>query len=147
MKKSRLVLLAALVVIVIAVAVGLMMYFKPHKDFASETPDYERTVAELVGAFMSNEAAATATYVVDDKTVLVHGIVREIDTDSFGNAVIVLAQDGADGSVACTLTPKESAASIMVRPGDPIRIQGQCTGMQELIEPQVIMIRCARAEK
>ncbi len=145
MKKSRIVLLAGLSVIVVAVSVGLMMYFKPHKDFATSTPDFELTVGELISAFSMDEAAATARYVVDDKTVLVHGIVREIDTDSFGNAVLVLEQDGVDGSVSCTLTPKESAASIGLRPGDPVRIQGQCTGMQGLIEPEVIMIRCARA--
>ncbi|MBE0643217.1 MAG: hypothetical protein IH600_03990 [Bacteroidetes bacterium] len=147
MKKSRIIIITVLSVIVIAVTIGLMMYFKPHKDFADATPDYELTVAELIGAFASDEAAATATYVVDDKTVLVSGIVRETDTDSNGCAVIVLGQNGTEGSVCCTLTPDESTASITIRPGDPIRIQGQCTGMQELIEPQVIMIRCALPRK
>ncbi|MFA6233281.1 MAG: hypothetical protein WC824_03705 [Bacteroidota bacterium] len=147
MKKSRIALLAVLVIVLLAVAIGLMMYYKPHKDFAASTPDFELTVAELIGAFSSDEAAATAKYVSDDMTVLVSGIVHEIDTDTQGNAVIVLAQDGTDGSVSCTLTPQESTASIAVKPGDPLRIKGQCTGMQELIEPQVIMIRCALAEK
>ncbi|MFZ1729082.1 MAG: hypothetical protein WBQ23_02660 [Bacteroidota bacterium] len=143
MKKSRIAIIVIVSIVIIAVTVGLMMYFKPHKDFATSTPDFELTVSDLIVAFSTDEAAATAKFVSDDMTVLVSGIVREVDTDSQGSAVIVLEQEGTEGSVSCTLMPEESTASIAVRPGDPLRIKGQCTGMQELIEPQVIMIRCA----
>jgi len=143
MKKSRIAILVTLSILLIAVAVGLMMYFKPHKDFASATPDFELTVSELVGAFVADDAAATQKFVSGDKTVLVRGLVREIETDTEGNAIIVLSQEGTDGSVSCTLTPAESRLSSSVRIGDEVRIQGQCTGMQELIEPQVIIIRSA----
>ncbi len=143
MKKSRIIILSILAVAVIAIAVGLMMYFKPHKDFATSTPDFELTVADLLGDFTTDEAAATGKYVSDDKTMLISGIVSEIDTDTQGNAVIVLAQAGTFGTVSCTLTPQESTASITLQIGQPIRIQGQCTGVTTLIDPQVIMIRCA----
>lgn len=143
MKKSRIIIIGIIGVVVIAVTAGLMMYFKPHKDFAASNPDFELTVADLVGAFSADEAAATARYVSDDMTVLVSGIISEIDTDTQGNAVIVLSQPGTEGGVSCTLMPEESTGSITLQAGQPIRIQGQCTGMTELIEPQVIMIRCA----
>lgn len=144
MKKGTKISLATVAgIVIVGAAVGLSMYFKPHKDFAGSTPDFRMTVSELVGAFLTDEAAATVQFVSDDKTVMVSGTVRETDTDSAGNAVIVLEQAGAEGSVSCTLTPAASTEAVTIVPGDPVRIQGQCTGMQGLIEPQVILIRCA----
>jgi hypothetical protein len=59
-----------------------------------------------------------------------------------GSVVIVLGQEGTEGSVACTLTAEESVKSGSVTKGSTVSITGQCTGMQGLIEPEVIMIRC-----
>jgi hypothetical protein len=142
MKKSRVILFVILAAVVIAVGVGVAMYFKPHKNFAGATPDFQLTASELVGVFSADEVGATAKFVADDKVVLVSGVIREIETDERGATVLVLAPEELDGSVACTLTAEESAASGTVRIGDFVRITGQCTGMQGLIEPQVILIRC-----
>lgn len=141
-KKTRIILLAGLAVVIIVAGVGLMMYFKPHKTFAGADPDFEVTAGQLINEFTNDESAATAKYVADDKVVLVRGVIDDIGTDDRGIAVITLTQNGIDGSVSCTLTPEESKSASALKAGDAVRITGQCTGMQGLIEPQVIMIRC-----
>ena len=142
MNKSRIILLAGLGVAIIAIGIGLSMYFKPHKTIAGAEPDFQLTVPELINAFSLDEAGATAKYVANDKVILVTGVVRDIDMQGGGSVVIMLGQEGTDGSVACTLTAEESVKSGSVTKGSTISITGQCTGMQGLIEPEVIMIRC-----
>ena len=145
MKKSRIILLAGIGIVIIAVGIGLSMYYKPHKTFVGAEPDFEFTAAELVNSFTRDEAAATAEYVADDKVLLVTGEVRDITTGDGGAVIVVLGSADMEGSVSCTLTAEESKRSGIIKIGEAVRITGQCTGMQGLIEPEVIMIRCGFA--
>ncbi len=142
MKKSRIILLAGLGVVIIAIAIGLSMYYKPHKTFAGAEPDFRLTVPQLIAAFTSDEAAATAKYVAEDKVILVSGTVLDVITEDSGTVVIVLGEEGVEGTVSCTLTAEESAHAERIKEGGSAQITGQCTGMQGLIEPEVILIRC-----
>ena len=145
MKKRWYFVIGVLVLLLVVVGVGLMMYFKPHKDFGDSKPDISVTTAEILAAFGKNETAANARFVADDKTILVSGTIRDIADDGKGTAVITLAGDATDGTVSCTLTPEESKAASSLKKGQNIGIKGQCTGIQTLLDKQVIMIRCAVA--
>jgi hypothetical protein len=135
--------IAALVIA--GVTIGLALFYKPHKDFGASSPDITLTAPQLVQRFAIDEQLATKELVAGDKTVLVTGTVREKEDNADGSVTIVLAA-GADASVSCTLRPDQTRMAEAVSIGAPVAIQGQCTGMQELIEQQVIMIRCVLAE-
>ncbi|MCB2205082.1 OB-fold putative lipoprotein [bacterium] len=147
MSKPRIILLSIASVAVLVIGIGLAMYFKPHKNFVGADPDYTVTAAALIGEFSTDEQAATKKYVADDRVVLVRGVIGDVVIDDRGIAVVTVTGEGVDGNVSCTLTKEESARAQSLKAGDAVRITGQCTGMQGLIEPEVIMIRCGLAEE
>ena len=145
-RKILITLLVVLVLGVGAAAVGLMMYYKPHKDFATADVDVTISAKDLSAAFDADETNATWAYVKGDKTILVSGSVREVSTSGVSGAEVVLEGSETSGTVACTLMPDQSEKAKLLKKGDRVSIKGQCTGSQELIEKQVILIRCAIAE-
>jgi hypothetical protein len=145
MKKRWYVVIGLAVVILAGAGVGLMMYFKPHKDFGASKPDLTVTAVEILAAFDKDEAAATARFVADDKTVLVSGTIADIADGEKGAKQVILAGGAPDATVSCTLTPEESQSALSLKKGQSIGIKGQCTGIQTLLDKQVIMIRCAVA--
>ncbi len=142
MKKTHLFLLGALALGIVGGGYGLLQYFKPHKDFGASAPDYTLTAGELWKAFDAGEAAANARYVAGDKTILLTGSVAEVTRTGDGTYAVTLTQPGQPGSVACTMMPSESDKAQKLKRGDAVRLKGQCTGMEELIDKQVVMIRC-----
>jgi hypothetical protein len=143
MKKRWYLLIAVAVLVVAGAAVGLMMYFKPHKDFGASAPDVVVTVREMLAAFDADEAAANRKFVSDDKTILVRGTVQAVDIDAKGIAVVTLSDTDATGTVSCTFTLDESKSAVSIAQGRKIGVKGQCTGVQTLLDKQAIMIRCA----
>ena len=146
MNKKSIFIGAIAVVIVVAVGIALRMYFKPHKDFAASTPDIVTTVREMLQTFDKDETAANKLYVAEDKTIQVNGTIKDISTETKGETVITLGDMGTDGTVSCTMMPDQAARISTLKPGQSINIKGQCTGIQTLLDKQVIMIRCALAE-
>jgi hypothetical protein len=146
MKKRWYVLIGVLVILLAGAGVGLMMYFKPHKDFGASKSDIVVTVAEILAAFEKNEEAANARFVADDLTIEVKGNIQDISTGEKGAASIILTGSTPDGTVSCTLTPEESKMVSSLKKGDAVAIKGQCTGIQTLLDKQVILIRCALAQ-
>ncbi|MBL0174211.1 MAG: hypothetical protein IPP94_02915 [Ignavibacteria bacterium] len=147
MKKTRMVLIVLAALAILAAGVGLMMYYKPHKDFATSTPDVRITAEAFTKAFDADEVNATWAYVKGDKTILVTGTVAEVGSDKDGNVDVVLAGGKETGTVSCAMMPDERERAKKLMPGERVRIKGQCTGRVELIDKQVIMIRCALAEE
>ena len=142
MKKKYYILIGILVVILTGVGIGLSMYFKPHKDFGKSKPDFILTAKDLFKEFDANETAANQKFVAEDKTVQLNGTVSELNKNQDGTNSIVLTDPDMQGSINCSLMPSENDKAAKLRKGDRMTIKGQCTGMQELIEKQVIMIRC-----
>jgi len=132
-------------VCLIVIGIALSMYFKPHKDFGASKPDLVVRADQLLMDFTKNETEANRKYVEGDETVMVEGIVDDVQTNPDTTVTIILKDNLMPGSISCTLVPLESTKMLQIKKGISVRIKGQCTGLQELIDPQVIMIRCVIA--
>jgi hypothetical protein len=145
-KKTKYYILGGILVLVlVGVGIGLSMYYKPHKDFAHAGADIVIKAGDLCAEFCADEAAANAKFVADNKTIQVSGIVRDLSKNQDGSWSIVLNTNDASCTINCTLMPDESHKAEKLHAGASVKLQGQCTGMQELIDKQVIMIRCGLA--
>lgn len=128
--------------VVVGGAIAAYMYFKPHKDYGASTPDVTVAVADLLRDFTADERAAGEKYVAEQRVVLVRGTVAEIVLNDDGTSRIDLREDGIEGVVSCTMVEDEHYDVNRISRGMRVGVQGECTGMQELVEPEVIMIRC-----
>ncbi|MFA6924636.1 MAG: hypothetical protein WC223_10325 [Bacteroidales bacterium] len=144
MKRKHLILSAIFIAIIIIFSIGLYIYFKPQKNFATSKSDYILTSRQLFNEFEKNETESNKKYVTDDKTIQISGFVVEIgrDTDSTLN-LIIGESPNANGLVSCSFMKTENKNLENIKSNDKIFIKGQCTGFQGLIDKTVIMIRCA----
>jgi flagellar basal body-associated protein FliL len=146
MKKKLLIIVGVVIALgVIGAGVGLYLFFKPTKDFAKSKADFTVTAEQLFTEFSKNETASSAKYVSNDKTIELSGTVQSITDNSDSTKTIILAAGSPDGDISCTLTKGQSATAKVVEK-QSITLKGQCTGLQELIAKEVILIRCAIAQ-
>jgi hypothetical protein len=145
MKKKYYVLGGILLLVLVGIGAGLNMYFKQQKDYAHSEADFTVSAAALCNEFCTNEAGANKKYVAENKTILVTGVVKEISKNQDGSATVILHTSDPECTVSCALTKEESSKTAKVQSGSTVKIKGQCTGMQELLDKQVIMIRCGLA--
>lgn len=143
MKKKIIIILTVVLALgVIGGAIGIYFYTKPIKDFAGSKADISLTADDLFREFEKNESQATSRFVSDDKTIEVNGKVRDISKNSDGTSIITLKTSDQNGTVSCALTPEESSKAAKLKADMKVVVRGQCTGYQELIDKEVIMIRC-----
>ncbi|MGA2298119.1 MAG: hypothetical protein ABSG15_11280 [FCB group bacterium] len=135
-----------LLIALIGGAIGLYMYFKPVKNFATSKADYVVTAQSLYGEFAQNETTANKKYVTEDKTVQISGKISDINKTQTGAMTITLDAGTPDGDISCTLIKEAVTVADKYKKGSDITIKGQCTGIQELINKEVIMMRCAIVE-
>jgi cytochrome c-type biogenesis protein CcmE len=146
MKKKILITIGIIAVIgFILGGIGLYLFFKPTKDFAKSKADFTLTSQQLFADFSKDQNAASAKYVSNDKTLEITGIVQSVSDNSDSTKTVILSVGSPDGDISCTLT-KELSATAKVSEKQSITLKGQCTGLQELIAKEVIMIRCAIVE-
>jgi cytochrome c-type biogenesis protein CcmE len=143
MKKKLLIITGVIVaLVVIGAGIGLYLFFKPTKDFAKSKADFTVNAQQLFTEFSKNETSSLAKYVSNDKTIELSGTVQSVSDNSDSTKTIILAVGSPDGDISCTLTKEQSATAKVVEK-QSITLKGQCTGLQELIAKEVIMIRCA----
>jgi len=143
MKKKILIILGIAAVLgFIGLAIGLKMYFKKTKDFATADADFKVTAKQIFDEYSKDENTSNAKYVVKDKTIEISGTIQTVTDNSDSTKTIVLSVGSPDGDVSCTLT-KEESTKAKVTANSAVVLKGQCTGLQELISKEVIMIRCA----
>jgi len=146
MKKKVLITLGIIAVIGFIVGgIGLYLFFKPTKDFAKSKADFTLTSDQLFADFSKDEKVSTAKYVSNDKTLEITGTVQSVTDNSDSTKTIILSVGSPDGDICCTLT-KEQSLTAKISEKQSIKLKGQCTGLQELIAKEVIMIRCAIVE-
>lgn len=146
MKKKLLIIVGIIVALgIIGAGIGLYLFFKPTKDFAKSKADFTLSSQQLFNDFSKDEVASSAKYVSNDKTLEITGTVQSVSDNSDSTKTIILGVGSPDGDISCTLT-KEQSATAKIAEKQSITLKGQCTGLQELIAKEVIIIRCAVAE-
>jgi hypothetical protein len=118
-----------LVFILIIAGVAFYVYYKPHRNVESESPNIVVGSTELFHKYMDNEKLADSLYL--NKIIEVTGEVGEIIKDQKGERVMILKEEEDIFGVVCTIDEsdfdnKTKAASIKV--GDIVKVKGICSG-------------------
>jgi len=143
MKKKIIIIVSVLIGLgIIGAGIGFYFFKKPVKDFSQSSVDVSLTAKSIYTEFLKDQNSASAKYVTTDKTIEIKGKVSEIKKNDDGSYQINLDVGDPEGDVCCTLTMEESAKAGNIKSGDMVSIKGQCTGFQELISKEVVMIRC-----
>lgn len=145
-KKIIIILLTLVVLGAIGGAYAYYMFQKPVKDFASSKSEIVLEAKTIYTDFVNDENAANAKYVAGDKTIEVTGKISEINKLEDGTASIILDVEDPEGGLSCSLSAESISELDKFANGSVITIKGQCTGFQELISKEVIMIRCGIVE-
>ena len=147
MKKKIWIIVSIIAIIgAIGATIGYFMMNKQVKDFAKSKAEITLSSKALFDEFQSSEASANAKYVANDKTMQVEGQILEIIQNEDSTSTISLDVMLEGGDISCNLSKEESAKSAKFKKGDKITLKGQCTGYQELINKEVVMIRCGIVE-
>lgn len=142
MKTRNVILLGILILGIIGGSIAIYMYNKPIKNYTSSKADFKLTAKTLFDEFDKDQITATAKYVSDDKTVQVSGVIAGIKKNDDATMTILFDVASPDNDISCTLTAEESKKATDLKPEMTTTVKGQCTGFQELINREVIMMRC-----
>ena len=115
------ILIGILLALVVTCGVIYLMYNKPHRNPATETPIKVNAI-ELYKSFESNETEANKLYL--DKVLEVTGKITEVSSNQNGMPVLALETQNIMFGVRCTMGTAESTAQV----GETITIKGICTG-------------------
>lgn len=133
MRKTLLIIISLL--LIGALATGIYLWNKPHKNLQKATADITITAPELMAAFNEDETAANAKYL--DKVVAVTGKVRESVTSGDVTIISLEAEDEL-GAVTCELDRFRKQDAISVSAGEQITVKGLCSG--KTID--VVLVQC-----
>lgn len=131
--------------IIIALFIGLVaaggifyfVYNKPHRDVASEKPEYVLTADELFDEYEADEVAANTKFL--DKTVEVTGTISELGTNDAGQSFVILtAENAMIGGVSATFGNEQAG----LEEGLKVSLKCRCTG--KLMD--VVLINCTQIE-
>ena len=113
------------------------VYNKPHRDVASEKPDFVVTADELFDEYEADETAANNKFL--DKTVQVSGTVSEVGTNDAGQSFVILeAENAMIGGVSATFQGEQAD----MEEGLKVSLKCRCTG--KLMD--VVLINCNKTE-
>ncbi|MCB9184476.1 MAG: hypothetical protein H6591_11215 [Flavobacteriales bacterium] len=131
------------VAIILAVGFALKEYNRAPQGAAAMDAVLTVQATELHAAFMADEAVARLNYVGEqEQAIVVEGVIREMEQGDSGATVILETADPVAG-VVCEFAAGTVPASW--KPQARVRVQGICTGVNDLI-PDVIMMRCGAVE-
>ncbi len=140
--KTATIILILVGILIIGGGLGYYLYQKPVKDFSNSNADLALTAKEIFAEFEKDELAANEKYVTDDKTIEVSGTIIEISTNDNGTVTLLLDVENPDGDLSCSIVKEDSDYANTLQKGTSVKIKGQCTGYQDLINKEVVMIRC-----
>jgi hypothetical protein len=111
---------------------------RTNADLQDAAPEQTVDAVALINAFVSDTALAGRNYI--DKTILVKGMVKSVDT----SGIITLGDSGEMSSVQCTMDKRHQVDYNSLRPGTVVSIKGKCNGYQadELLGTDVKLNFC-----
>lgn len=120
MKRGKWVLIVLGVIIVSVVLVYNYVY-QDHRDIASEEPAFSIAASEISNAFQEDEVAATEKYL--NKTVLVEGILSDVDQES------IVVEPGIFFALS-----ENQIISKNIQVDVKVEVKGRCIGYDSLLE-------------
>jgi ABC-type amino acid transport substrate-binding protein len=135
MKKNiRTILLAAIVLALAGVGVGVFMFNKKVPSTADLKPDFTATATDFYNEFDTDEKVAFNKY--KDKVVQLSGKVQAVNAAAEGRVDVILADDAIAGTLSFSLEPDQTAKGKALKEGDAITLKGICTGIQSAAEEE-----------
>ncbi|MEQ1587819.1 MAG: hypothetical protein ABL895_18175 [Cyclobacteriaceae bacterium] len=115
------ILIGILLALGVTSGVIYLMYNKPHRNPATETP-IKVSATELFKSFESNETEANQLYL--DKVLEVTGKITEVSSNQNGMPVLALETENIVFGVRCTMENGE----LITQVGETVTVKGICTG-------------------
>ena len=125
-RRRRLIWAIPLILLITGVAVGCVIWNKPHKkaeDQQAQAVDANKVYTD----FTTNEQSANTTYL--NKVLEISGTATEVSTNQDGQTVVLIGVDDPLGGVQCTLRDKGATIAKDSR----VRIKGFCNGFTSVV--------------
>jgi hypothetical protein len=119
---KRNILISVLVIVVFGGYLGYRIYMDETVDVVNRKTGIRISADALIAAFEKDSTSAMKTYL--DKLIEVTGIVKNIDT----SGTVILGAAGSESSVVFSLDRRHLNDHKNLKPGDPVVMQGKCTG-------------------
>lgn len=122
---QRKILIVLGLIIMIAIIIGISMYFKPHENMSRQSADFSLSANELVYDFEADEAVANEKYV--DKVIEVTGEIGSVDVTADKITLILNTENPVSG-VICEMDDLSDHDSSLFVEGEKISLKCLCTG-------------------
>lgn len=147
MKKKKIILLSALVLIAVAIFIGYTLFNKNVKHLNGSKSDLTISATDLIKKFETNEAAADKEYLGGklDFIITVSGPVKEVIKDETGAYTVVLGDSTTRSSVRCSIDSLQNQQAASLKTGSAVSIKGAITGFMKDdlgIGSDVVLNRC-----
>lgn len=127
MNTRKIILFAALAVLLAGAGFGLYLYNKPHADLNDQLPAFSLTASELFSEYEADEAGSNEKYL--NKLIEVTGKVQSVEGAAATGLVVILATESMmGGGVSCAFEPADAPATLPAK-GDEVKVKGLCSGM------------------
>lgn len=121
MSRKRIILIAAICIVLAAAITGYMLWNKPHKE-VKDASGVKITATELYNNFITDSAKARIRYT--DKVVQVTGEVARLALNQLDQQIILIKTSVSGAYINCTMEEKAET----LKEGSPITIKGICSG-------------------
>ena len=132
MMGKRKYILVFVVLILLTVLYGIKEYNRKPTDLSKVKPEATISAVALITSFKDNEATANKSFL--GKTVLVNGIISEIDNENDTLVNVYLGDSTLLEKVSCSMDMTKSEEYKKLKQGQQISIKGFCTGYLQDVE-------------
>ncbi len=115
---KRILIISSIVLLTVVLFIGYKYMYKDHRNIEMELVVFDVSAIDLGNEFNVDMEIATKKYL--DQTIIVRGVITEVDDDG-----VVL-----NGLVYCRLLNKMEGLSI----NDMVSLKGRCIGYDDLLE-------------
>ena len=134
MKKLLYFIITLLIIAIIGYFVVMNL---PKASIKGNDAAFITSAIELYSEFGKNENQANKKYI--GKTIVVNGVVTEIDKDKNGATVLFLSSDDAMNGILCTLEPGQKGD---FQVNQNVKIKGMCTGfLQDVVLNKCVILK------
>ena len=116
-----------IIIFVLGLGIALSMYYMPHRDIQSASPDYTMTISQLTEEYLEGSAQANDKYLSEDgesKILLLTGTIKSISENLNGQKVMLLKEALDKAGVNFTFSEGETYDFSQLKIGQEASIKG-----------------------